>query len=425
MNAHAGDIIAAALKALPPEFRDAACVVQWSNSMGFKQGLIRVHLWFWLDKAISDNEAKAWLQDYPVDPALYSPVQPHYTANPILGEGVADPIAKRVGLYAPEGSADIVLVPDDLSGRAIVVTKPRRHRNPSGAIDPQAIVRDPRTGLVTDGRELFLLLKSNDAVKELLRERNDKSSDPSAKAIAERTWALFAAETDLSDGKWTKEHAQAEAKRRCTELETGTYSFISRSDITTLEPAAGPFVDLDLVTPEEAAARLDAALGGFFSKIDEAPRMALRITMGAGKTRGTMHHLQQWLAQQFGKQVEVYVPRHELADQYVRDLKALDGGICAEIIHHYPRTGGPKGDLPILCLRPDYVRSLEAAKIGVFHAACRTNDGERCQHYDDCPYIDQFRSPDMLEDSRGMSSVSSCIRISVCRAIPCRATRTL
>ena len=174
---------------------------------------------------------------------------------------------------------------------------------------------------------------------------------------------------------------------------------MSRADITILEPAAGPFVDLDLVTPEEAAARLDAALGGFFSRIDEAPRMALRITMGAGKTRGAMRHLQPWLAQQYGRQVEIYVPRHDLADQYIRDLKALDGGICSEIIHHYPRTGGPKGDLPILCLRPDYVRSLEAAKIGVFQAACRTNDGERCLHYDDCPYIAQYRSPDMLEDN--------------------------
>ena len=126
VSARADDIIAAALRALPPEFQDAACVFQWSNSMGFKQGLIRVHLWFWLDRAISDDEAKAWLQDYPVDPALYSPVQPHYTANPILGEGVADPIAERVGLYVPDGAADTVLVPDDLSRRAIAVTAPRR-----------------------------------------------------------------------------------------------------------------------------------------------------------------------------------------------------------------------------------------------------------------------------------------------------------
>ena len=55
VNNHADDIIAAALRALPAEFQDAACVYQWSNSMGFKQGLIRVHLWFWLDKAISDD----------------------------------------------------------------------------------------------------------------------------------------------------------------------------------------------------------------------------------------------------------------------------------------------------------------------------------------------------------------------------------
>jgi len=61
VNSHAEDIIAGALAALPPEFRNAACVYQWSNSMGFKHSLVRVHLWFWLDREISDYEAKSWL----------------------------------------------------------------------------------------------------------------------------------------------------------------------------------------------------------------------------------------------------------------------------------------------------------------------------------------------------------------------------
>lgn len=397
----ADQILQSTLAALPTEFHNAACVYQWSNSMGFKQNQIRVHLWFWLGRAINDQEAKSWLSDYPVDLSLYRTVQPHYTANPVLGPGIIDPIAKRVGLYVPDGAAKVVEVPENLSQKASLVQTNRRFRNSSSVIDSQNIARDRETGLVVDGRERFLLLKSNDAVKELLKERNDPRGYPSEQAIAERTWQLFSAEADLEDGKWSYENARAEARRRRAELESGAYTFVSRTDVTTLEPAYAPYLDLDLVTADEAARRLDAALERFFESIDDAPRMALRITMGAGKTRNTLKHLQKWLAGQFGQKVEVYVSRHDLADQYIRDLKALEGGIKAEVIRHYPRTGGAKGDLPVLCLRPDYVRSLEAAKIGVFQAACRSNDGERCEHYEACPYITQYNSPDWSSDNNG------------------------
>jgi hypothetical protein len=75
---------------LPPEFRSARCVVQLSSGAGIKPGL-RVHLWFWLDRPISDAEAKRWLRGAPVDLAVFNPIQAHYVARPLFGDGVDDP----------------------------------------------------------------------------------------------------------------------------------------------------------------------------------------------------------------------------------------------------------------------------------------------------------------------------------------------
>ena len=93
---------------LPPEFADASCWWQATGSAGIKPG-IRCRLWFWLGRPVSDAEAKGWLRGYPVDPSLYSPVTPHYTAAPILAPGVRDPMIRRSGIR--QGLADTVEVP--------------------------------------------------------------------------------------------------------------------------------------------------------------------------------------------------------------------------------------------------------------------------------------------------------------------------
>lgn len=94
---------------LPVEFREAACVWRASGSAGFKPG-IRLHLWFLLDRALLGDECKAWLSHglLPVDRTVYGAVQPHYTADPLLGDGVIDPMVERIGLLP---GAELVAVP--------------------------------------------------------------------------------------------------------------------------------------------------------------------------------------------------------------------------------------------------------------------------------------------------------------------------
>ncbi|MCL7410182.1 hypothetical protein MWN62_14170, partial [Marivivens donghaensis] len=403
-NMQADDIIQHVISLLPVEFQHTSCIYQWSGSMGFKLDLIRVHLWFWLDRAVTDVELKDWLHDAPVDHALFNPVQVHYTANPILEEGISDPIKNRLGSYMPKDGKATVLVPEVITPRSYHHTvKPTQFISSNGIVDPQGIIRDAKSGLVIDGRERFLLLKSNDAVKELMRGNSDRRNDPDLETIAKKTWALFSAEADLSDGEWSYDDALWEAQRRHFELANNTYDFLSRNDATLLEPCSSPYVELNLVSKEEGQAQLEAALSAFFQNIDKGPRLALRITMGAGKTRATIHKLQSYLQKNMGKIVEVYVPRHDLAEQYVKDIHDLEGKFCAKVIHILGRYNPHENsaERPDLCVRRDYVESLTKVGVGVYNHACFSNNGEVCSHYDTCPYIQQFKDVDLDVETRG------------------------
>ena len=88
---------------LPPEFHDAWCFWQWTASQGLKPDTLNARIWFWLDRPMSDLELKRWAEHVNsdvgfrlIDPALFQPVQPHYTADPIF-DGVTDPLPRRTG----------------------------------------------------------------------------------------------------------------------------------------------------------------------------------------------------------------------------------------------------------------------------------------------------------------------------------------
>ena len=81
------EIVDFAVSHLPEQFRNVQCWYQFSSNMGIKQGKVRLHLWYWLSRPCSDAEMKGWLQESPVDLALFNPVQMHYTANPVFLDG--------------------------------------------------------------------------------------------------------------------------------------------------------------------------------------------------------------------------------------------------------------------------------------------------------------------------------------------------
>ena len=390
-------MVSYAIQQLPIEFQSVDCHYHFSSSMGIKPG-IRVHLWFWLDRPCSDDEMKAWLSGCPVDLRLFNPIQIHLTANPRFTDGAIDPFPNRSGLFEAGSGISTVPVPSDLATRTAVTQAASRQRSSgkTGLLDPADIIRDPDTGLAIDGREQLMFLLSNEIMRELVTAKNT----PSEEDVTTALWSRFCEEADIGivseRGAWTIADAASKAKARLQELESGAYDFVSRSDRTTLVAGTGKVKRLKLIGAIEAQSELDNILDGFFEDLAEGanPRAAIRLTMGAGKTKKTITHLKTYLLDKYRQRIEVYVPRHDLADEWEESLE----GINAKVIHVYPRTGGKWDDevkaypQPIMCQRADYVRDLEEKGYTIYGNACPSRtSGEQCSFFSTCPYLDQFR----------------------------------
>ena len=383
---------------LPTEFQKADCGYHFSSSMGIKSG-IRVHLWYWLDRPCSDDEMKAWLSGCPVDMRMFNPIQIHLTANPSFENGASDPYPNRSGMFEAGHGVISVPVPDDLQGRSAslaVMTKPRHHSQ-SGSLDPVEVVRDPETGLAIDGREQLMFQLSNEVMQTLVTEKYIPNEDKVTNAL----WNKFSEEADISvvseRGEWTIADARVKAMARLQELGDGAYRYVSRSGKTTLVAGSATARRPKLISPEDAQAQLDTIFNQFFGKLaaDEVPRSAIRLTMGTGKTKGTIEHLKAFLSGRYSQTIEVYVPRHDLADEWEQGLNNIN----AKVIHVYPRTGGKWDDSsksyshPVMCQRADYVRDLETNGHSIYGNACLSRaSGEQCSFFNECDYLDQFRA---------------------------------
>lgn len=93
---------------LPPQFAGVSAVAQITASAGIKPG-VRLRLWYWFDRRVSDAELARWLQGAPVDTVSWRAVQPIYTARPLF-RGCRDPLSQR--LFLVRGQRDAVPVPD-------------------------------------------------------------------------------------------------------------------------------------------------------------------------------------------------------------------------------------------------------------------------------------------------------------------------
>lgn len=104
-----------AISKLPQWFHGVTCHWQWSSSAGLggEWPILKLHLWFWLDHAVDGPSWRAWARAWGVvDPMLYNPVQPHYTATPVFGGGLVDHVERRSGLL--EQDWEMVSVPEEV-----------------------------------------------------------------------------------------------------------------------------------------------------------------------------------------------------------------------------------------------------------------------------------------------------------------------
>ena len=395
------EIIRYTISKLPEEFQDIDCHYQFSSSMGVTTGKIKVHLWYWLERKVSDAEMKAWLSkaETPVDSRLYQPVQPHFTARPIFTDGAIDPLPNRSGLFEAGNAKRTVCVPSDLQEMVIHPTQSQKasYVRADGTIEPQNIIRDPSSGLAIDGRET-LMFELSLSVMKTWAKGNKKKEAPDLDELTQLLWQQFETEADLTDGKWHLHDAKTKMKARISDYKSGIYSFSSRADNTTLYPDIEPFFPIKTVDKQEGERQLNDSLSEFFNGIeqDKFPRLALRVTMGAGKTRQTIEHLKNHLKTSFATNVEIYVPRHEIANEYMERLNAGEP-VQSRLIHVYGRGGRHEDNISPLCKRYGYVSQLEGAGVSIFQNACYDSQEEICEHFHGCEYINQFRIGDELE----------------------------
>lgn len=104
---------------LPKEFHNATRHWQLSSSAGApgKEGMLKAHIYFWLSEPRTGGELDYWarVNKLPVDITVFRTVQIHYTAAPLIDDGVKCPVTCRSGLMQFEGHDEVVLdMPDML-----------------------------------------------------------------------------------------------------------------------------------------------------------------------------------------------------------------------------------------------------------------------------------------------------------------------
>jgi len=110
--------------------------------------------------------------------------------------------------------------------------------------------------------------------------------------------------------------------------------------------------------------------------------------MGLGKTTIAAKELDELFAKKPTLNVELYTPRHDLADEFIGMLS--DGtSTFADVVHVKGRSQEDDAGKAI-CAEYDVVEVYEKAKISVFPNVCYKSDTEKCAHYDGCAYLRQF-----------------------------------
>lgn len=83
---------------LPAAFQKAACIYRFSASAGLDAETASLHLWFWFSRPIACYSLREHTKALRLDGSICSPVQPHYTANPLF-IGMDDPLeGMRLGM---------------------------------------------------------------------------------------------------------------------------------------------------------------------------------------------------------------------------------------------------------------------------------------------------------------------------------------
>lgn len=376
---------------LPEYFHGVSFYWQLSNSAGLLDGgkTIRAHLWFWLDHPVTDLKLRNWAKlvnstGKLIDAALFNAVQAHYTANPILGAGVVDPFPNgRSGLFMGarhEVSFPVLDFPTLTyagcsAGLKIAHTfeewlkRVGDHTGGDGFHEP----------LLHAAWHYVLEHGSDGTDKEALKHKLKEAVLSADASNHDPSYIILKASDQYLDQLIDSAIAKIGAKWK-----TGK--------ILGLEPHYPQF---EVLSPKAASERLKTHTAEYFNN----PR-DIGIKAGAGLGKTTEIISQSNILLWRDKKIEIYVPRHGLAEEFLSASKYqplkksklswqqnVPSWLKCQIIRGRSYDDGDGH----YCSKHMLADELSRKGLSVYPNLCRSQD-RRCEYYDGCRYITQYQA---------------------------------
>lgn len=364
------DAIEHAVRQLPSEFQEVSLYYQFSASAGLSSGIIKVHLWYWIDRPLSDLALRNWAKEYNtqygmklIDPAVFQGVQPHYVAAPIL-DGIPDPIHCRSGLINKRLDHVSLVLPEAIPKR----TNQRRACNLTPGLSVEELLARVGDHPGGEGFNEPLLRASWALVREHGTEAREEIKSILRRAIddAEKAPGREADIFRYSSDRYLDDLIKGAAEKQS--------AFGQRRVTSGIEP----HFTVEEVSADEGSAALREAIRRY---LDDPRDMVIRITTGAGKTSSFVSELQRR-----GRAVGngfIFVPNHRLAWEIAERFQEVETDLRVDVI---------QGRGPENCRAYEKVEAVARAGMPVGKAACigtkRLQDGSseevKCPFYDLC-----------------------------------------
>lgn len=320
---------------LPSYFQNVTTFYQYSASAGTKDGVVGLHLWFWLNRQIPSISFREFAKSEKMtfDTALFTAVQPHYTAAPIFHNS-EDPMPERSGVII--GEADEVQLPifdlQDVKQKARDLKREAAARNKK-TIDLKSLTSATKTAMplksiASSVQECLALIGDDrEAGQEGLHEpirdtifRWANTTHPTQR------WELFPRLKEIIRQVATsRSKDQSRLRERLSDhaLDWQLESAIQKIGEITHLPSPPPIpMDMDSATEDIKK----AVRSVFFDN----KQVAIRLTVGGGKTETFLRELSEtglWKEQR----IHIYVPTNELGFELVE--RAKKAGITNARLH--------------------------------------------------------------------------------------------
>lgn len=364
------DVLEAVLAVLPPEFEGVSFAWQLTASHGIKPGA-RARLWYWLDRPVADRDAKRWLGGVSyLDPALFNPVQIHFTAAPVIEGG--DFLPLRIGYRDGEPWVRVPAIPEvalRLAG--------------GGAPVPGEGGCNFWLGRIGRGRDGF---------HEPLRSAIGAAFRAGGSGIdQEALYRLARAAVDaaLAEGRAEPADRRRDFEREIRDLIAWTH---------TAELKAERREPVPRLPKGEARVRLEAEVNDIFDEIarfhgtpaacdqPSVPgRYLLEASLGLGKTeaviRCSVARLEALRARGIDRVAVFAVPTHRLADELADRIRSRTNDLRVAVLRGREATDT---DGEPMCRNLDEVHDALALMLPVTQAVCET-----CAFARGCRYLAQ------------------------------------